>query len=172
MPKKVIPGRVSWLSPLPKETNDAQSFAQSAHAPDQTGARPQLLYCPTDLTAPAIAMMPVFHEVSRAERPSQQGRKTHRGTRFQDPGTDKTAMDFRRLLPEIRWQSCLSPEGPVSGTAGLRPAGKLKHAPRFFMKFRGPRAHRNRQPISGKRRRKSMSVPGLRRPTLRCCGRS
>ena len=24
----------------------------------------------------AIAMMPVFHEVSRAERPSQQGRKT------------------------------------------------------------------------------------------------
>ena len=29
------------------------------------------------------------------------------------PGTDKTAMDFRRLLPEIRWQSCLS---PVPGT--------------------------------------------------------
>src|ERR1035438_8735020 len=25
-------------------------------------------------------------------------------------GTDKTAMDFRRLLPEIRWQSCLSPD--------------------------------------------------------------
>jgi hypothetical protein len=25
------------------------------------------------------------------------------------PGTDKTAMDFRRPLPEIRWQSCLSP---------------------------------------------------------------
>ena len=25
------------------------------------------------------------------------------------PGTDKTAMDFRRSLPEIRWQSCLSP---------------------------------------------------------------
>src|ERR1019366_5096663 len=24
-------------------------------------------------------------------------------------GTDKTAMNFRRLLPEIRWQSCLSP---------------------------------------------------------------
>jgi len=24
-------------------------------------------------------------------------------------GTDKTAMDFRRLLPEIRWRSCLSP---------------------------------------------------------------
>src|ERR1035438_3380944 len=29
------------------------------------------------------------------------------------PGTDETAMDFRRLLPEIRWQSRLS---PVSGT--------------------------------------------------------
>jgi hypothetical protein len=28
------------------------------------------------------------------------------------PGTDKTAMDFRRLLPEIRWQSCLSPVSP------------------------------------------------------------
>jgi hypothetical protein len=27
------------------------------------------------------------------------------------PGTDETAMDFRRLLPEIRWQSRLSP-GP------------------------------------------------------------
>jgi hypothetical protein len=26
------------------------------------------------------------------------------------PGTDKTAMDFRRLLPEIRWQPCLSPD--------------------------------------------------------------
>src|ERR1035441_1085084 len=25
------------------------------------------------------------------------------------PGTDKTAMNFRRLLPEIRWQPCLSP---------------------------------------------------------------
>src|ERR1017187_5394041 len=26
----------------------------------------------------------------------------------------------------------------------FRPAGKLKHAPPFFMKFRGPRAHPNR----------------------------
>src|ERR1017187_7820853 len=31
------------------------------------------------------------------------------------PGTDKTAMDFRRRLPEIRWQSCLSP-GPGTGS--------------------------------------------------------
>src|ERR1017187_4055815 len=27
------------------------------------------------------------------------------------------------------------------GMAGLRPAGKLKHAPPFFMKFRGRNAH-------------------------------
>jgi hypothetical protein len=27
-------------------------------------------------------------------------------------GTDKTAMNFRRLLPEFRWQSCLSPGLP------------------------------------------------------------
>ena len=28
------------------------------------------------------------------------------------PGTDKTAMNFRRTLPEIRWQPCLSPVCP------------------------------------------------------------
>src|SRR5664279_5416336 len=60
------------------------------------------------------------------------------------PGTDKTAMDFRRLLPEIRWQSCLS---PVPGTGcltwffdpvgmGLRPA-KL-HEKRWGRRFRLP----------------------------------
>src|SRR5450759_562669 len=42
----------------------------------QTGSRSRILHCPADLIAPAISMMPVFHEVSRAERPSQQGRKT------------------------------------------------------------------------------------------------
>src|ERR1022692_2902922 len=31
------------------------------------------------------------------------------------PGTDKTAMDFRRSLPETRWQSCLSPV-PATGS--------------------------------------------------------
>src|ERR1019366_4617333 len=61
-----------------RETSDAQLFAQSAHAPDQTGSRPRLLHCPTDLTASTFAMMPVFHEVSRAAGPSQQGRKTPR----------------------------------------------------------------------------------------------
>src|ERR1035437_1448324 len=87
-----------------REANDAQLFAQSAHAPDQTESRPRLLHCPNDLTARTIAMMPVFHQLSRAEGPSQQGRKT-------------------------------------TGMAGLRPAGKLKHAPplivEFFMGFRG-----------------------------------
>src|ERR1019366_5766765 len=68
-------GHVAIAAPV-RETNDAQLFAQSAHAPDQTGARSRLLHCPTDLTAPASAMMPVFHEISRAEGPSQQGRKT------------------------------------------------------------------------------------------------
>src|ERR1035438_4934955 len=39
-------------------------------------------------------------------------------------------------------------------------------APPFFMKFRGRNAHPNRQRISGKLRRKFMSVPGLRPPPL------
>src|ERR1019366_5136749 len=77
--QKVFPGRGTWLSPLPKETNDAQLFAQSAHAPDQTESRPRLLHCPNDLTARTIAMMPVFHQLSRAEGPSQQSRKTNVG---------------------------------------------------------------------------------------------
>jgi hypothetical protein len=80
---KVVPGRVTWLSALPKETNDAQLFAQSAHAPDQTDRRSRLLHCPTDLTAPSFAMMPVFHEISRAEGPSQQ------------------TANFRQTAPEI-----------------------------------------------------------------------
>src|ERR1039457_4304404 len=37
------------------------------------------------------------------------------------PRTDKTAMDFRRLLPGIRWQSCLFPVRH-SGQTGDRPA--------------------------------------------------
>src|ERR1035441_5487125 len=37
-------------------------------------------------------------------------------------GTDKTAMDFRRLLPEIRWQSCLSP-GPLRDRPALAHRG-------------------------------------------------
>jgi hypothetical protein len=71
--------------------------------------------------------MAVFHELSRAEGPSQQGRKTifvaHAGVG--------------------------APHLPVSVPA------------QFFMKFRGPKAHSNRQRIPGKERRKFMSVSGL-----------
>src|SRR5665811_2351909 len=42
----------------------------------QTESRSRILHCPADLIAPAIAMMPVFHELSRAGGPSQQSRKT------------------------------------------------------------------------------------------------
>src|ERR1035438_10858132 len=35
------------------------------------------------------------------------------GRRRCPPGTDETAMDFRRLLPEIRWQSRLSPASGI-----------------------------------------------------------
>src|ERR1035438_1624224 len=45
------------------------------------------------------------------------------------PGTDETAMDFRRLLPEIRWQSRLSPvSGPAPriGFSTLSPGSLLR----------------------------------------------
>src|ERR1035437_5949841 len=35
------------------------------------------------------------------------------------PGTDKTGMDFRRILPEIRCQSCLSPGSEPTPRGGL-----------------------------------------------------
>src|ERR1035438_3515964 len=42
------------------------------------------------------------------------------------PGTDKTAMDFRRTLPEIRWQSCLSPvPGPSAPALRRFLSGRL-----------------------------------------------
>jgi hypothetical protein len=37
-------------------------------------------------------------------------------------GTDKTDMNFRRTLPEIRCQSCLSPDLPPPGSSPLTPA--------------------------------------------------
>src|ERR1019366_23415 len=37
------------------------------------------------------------------------------------PGTDKTGMDFRRILPEIRCQSCLSPGSEPTPRGGFRP---------------------------------------------------
>src|ERR1019366_3175156 len=35
------------------------------------------------------------------------------------PGTDKTGMDFRRILPEIRCQSCLSPGSEPTPLGGF-----------------------------------------------------
>src|SRR5450759_4131439 len=37
------------------------------------------------------------------------------------PGTDKTGMDFRRILPEIRCQSCLSPGSEPTPRDGFSP---------------------------------------------------
>src|ERR1019366_7903298 len=37
------------------------------------------------------------------------------------PGTDKTGMDFRRILPEIRCQSCLSPGSEPTARGGFSP---------------------------------------------------
>src|ERR1035438_8223291 len=54
------------------------------------------------------------------------------------PGTDKTAMDFRRLLPEIRWQSCLSPvPGTGSHAGGFSPLLGWAFRPRESMQKGG-----------------------------------
>jgi hypothetical protein len=66
--QQIFSGRVTWLSSLLKETIDAQLFARSEHAPDQTELQPQHLQCSNDLS-PACAIMPVFHAVSRVEGP-------------------------------------------------------------------------------------------------------
>src|SRR5665647_1082626 len=62
----------------------------------QTESRSRILHCPADLIAPAIAMMPVFHELSRAGGPSQQRRKTTAGSGLRTPGAllggDEVAM--------------------------------------------------------------------------------
>ena len=60
--QQVFSGRVTWLSSLLKETIDAQLFARSEHAPDQTELQPQHLQCSNDLS-PACAIMPVFQMV-------------------------------------------------------------------------------------------------------------
>src|SRR5674476_560275 len=64
----------------------------------QTGSRSRILHCPADLIAPAISMMPVFHEVSRAEGPSQQSVPT---------------ANFQQTAPEIH-VSLVSPRGQAS----------------------------------------------------------
>src|ERR1039457_1687196 len=47
----------------------------------------------------------------RADGPVEQHRAAERPP-LELGGTDETAMDFRRLLPEIRWQPRLSPVSP------------------------------------------------------------
>src|ERR1019366_3547193 len=132
--QKVFPGRGTWLSPLPKETNDAQLFAQSAHAPDQTESRPRLLHCPNDLTARTIAMMPVFHQLSRAEGPSQQGRITNVGQVDNRLATCAAVGYRRRSTAKAAGADCQS-------AAGYQPAPQnLVRQPtpaQFFMGFRG-----------------------------------
>ena len=67
-----------------------------------------------------IFLIPVIHSVQTtyplSSCPGPQAAASHavlwnQGAKHR-PGTDKTAMDFRRPLPEIRWQSCLSPGSP------------------------------------------------------------
>src|ERR1035437_3329961 len=116
--------------------------------------------------------MAVFHELSRAEGPSQQSRKTTGVEWAPNPGPDRTGSEFPAKSAGNPCQSCQS-----RGRSWVA----MKSAGQFFMNFRGPKAHPNRgekpprgvgsepgdrqdwQRISGKMRRKSMpvlSVPG------------
>src|SRR5665811_2177031 len=54
--------------------------------------------------------MAVFHEVSRAERPSQQSRKTTAGSGLRTRGQTGLAANFRQNAPEIH-ASLVSPGG-------------------------------------------------------------
>src|ERR1019366_3877933 len=74
----------------------------------QTESRSRILHCPADLIAPAIAMMPVFYELSRAEGPSQQSRKTPAGSGLRTRGKTGLAANFRQNAPEIH-ASLVSP---------------------------------------------------------------
>src|ERR1035438_3016517 len=58
------------------------------------------------------------------------GTDTRGLTRY--PGTDETAMDFRRLLPEIRWQSRLSPDSAGCLTVlGAQRTGSMSRGAHF-----------------------------------------
>src|SRR5450756_1921537 len=94
----------------------------------------------------------VFHEVSRAAGPPQ-GSKNHRGEWAPIPGTDRTGSEFPAKCAGNPCQSCQS-----RGRSWVA----MKSPWQFFMSFRGPKAHPNRQRISGKLCRKFMSGPGLR----------
>src|ERR1035441_6897315 len=65
-------------------------------------------------------------------------------------GTDKTAMDFRRPLPEIRWQPCLS---PVSACPPHPPSQSLAECPPLHVRRTAvPR-------IRGRRLREHVPLP-------------
>src|SRR5204863_3082114 len=79
MPKSIPKQCHVAIAAPARETNDAQLFAQErSMLQDQTDERSQLLHCHADLTAPATAMMPVFHGISRAEGPFKQTTKPDR----------------------------------------------------------------------------------------------
>jgi len=61
----------------PWETTDAQLFAQSAHAPDQTGQRSRLLHCLADLAVPSSLFChpPCFSWNFTGRRPFTTGHK-------------------------------------------------------------------------------------------------
>src|ERR1022692_5111493 len=52
-----------------------------------------------------ISRRSVFHGISRAERPSQQSRKTNPGSRSGKPGTDGTASEFPAKSAGNPWES-------------------------------------------------------------------
>ena len=73
---KVIPGRVTWLSPLPKGDERRPIIrAEAQHAPGSN--RPTISTSPLSSRPhrSTFAMIPVFHGISRAEGPFKQTTK-------------------------------------------------------------------------------------------------
>src|ERR1019366_3922824 len=75
-------------------------------------------------------------------------------------GTDKTAMDFRRRLPEIRWQSCLSP-GDLVGDQQASPRLSI---PRTRMRSGGSRQKKTRHLPTHKRSSPGRSLSDFTSP--------
>ena len=108
---------------------------------------------------------PEQHHVRRRDlgerQPHHAARDPHRFLRLQD--SHRRNRLRRRRVEKTPWR-----------TRRLKAGGSQDWLPhRFFIKFRGPKAHANRQRISGKRRRKFMSVPSLHVPNrfLKSCVR-
>src|ERR1035437_9090209 len=101
MPKG-IPRQSHVAIAAPERRRTTPNYSRRARMlQGQTESRSRLLHCPTDLTALALAMMPVFHELSRAEGPSQQSRKTTAGSALRTRGQTGLAANFRQNAPEI-----------------------------------------------------------------------